>query len=118
MENLLCFWCLENLLVPHIERLHTSKLIVNSPLLVLNISLQNCEVLLVVRFPTKFVSSHSEFPCKSYLSFIVPGMGSPVWPQAGSHAEPSGPRPDFSSAQRTYILIDFSARRQTGRRTV
>jgi hypothetical protein len=38
MENLLCFWCLENLLVPHIERIHTSKFTVNSPLLVLNIS--------------------------------------------------------------------------------
>jgi hypothetical protein len=38
MENLLCFRYLENLPVPHIERLHTSKFIVNSPLLVLNIS--------------------------------------------------------------------------------
>jgi hypothetical protein len=37
MENLLCFWCLENLPVPHIERLLTSKFIVNSLLLVLNI---------------------------------------------------------------------------------
>jgi hypothetical protein len=41
MENLLCFWCLENLPVPHIERVHTSKFIVNSPLLVLNISNKN-----------------------------------------------------------------------------
>jgi hypothetical protein len=32
-----------------------------------------CEVLLVVSFPTKLVSSHSKFPCKNYLSFIVPG---------------------------------------------
>jgi hypothetical protein len=63
MENLLCFWCLENLPVPHIERLLTTKFIVNYPLL----------VLLVVSFPTKLVSSHSEFPCKSYLSFLVPG---------------------------------------------
>jgi hypothetical protein len=39
MENLLCFRCLENLPVPHIERLLTSKFIVNSLLLVLNISL-------------------------------------------------------------------------------
>jgi hypothetical protein len=55
--------------VPHIERLHTSKFIVNSPLLVLII----CEVLLVVSFPIKLFSSHSEFPCKSYLSFMVSG---------------------------------------------
>jgi hypothetical protein len=38
MENLLCFWWLENLSVPHIERLLTSKFIVNSPFLVLHIS--------------------------------------------------------------------------------
>jgi hypothetical protein len=37
MELLLHFWCLENLPVPHIETLITSKFIVNSPLLVLNI---------------------------------------------------------------------------------
>jgi hypothetical protein len=82
MENLLCFWCLENLPVPHIERLHASKFIVNSPLLVLNISLVVfCEVLLVVSFPTKLVLSHSEFPCKSYLVFglssLAPGPARP-----------------------------------------
>jgi hypothetical protein len=59
MENLLCFLCLENLPVPHIESFHTSKLILNSPLL----------VLLVVIFSTKLVSPHSEFPCKSYCCF-------------------------------------------------
>jgi hypothetical protein len=76
MELLLRFWCLENLPVPLIETLITSKFIVNSPLLVLIIS-TFCEVLLVVSFPTKLVSSHSEFPCKSYLVF-------------GRAAEPSG----------------------------
>jgi hypothetical protein len=38
MELLLHFWCLKNLPVPHIETLITSKFIVNSPLLALNIS--------------------------------------------------------------------------------
>jgi hypothetical protein len=61
MELLLHFWCLGNLPVPHIEMLITSKFIVNSPLLVLNIS-PFCEVLLVASFPTKLVPSYSEFP--------------------------------------------------------
>jgi hypothetical protein len=82
MELLLRFWYLENLPVPHIEMLITSKFIVNSPLLVLIIS-TFCEVLLVVSFPTKLVSSHSEFPCKSYLVF-------------GRAAGPSGGGPEIS----------------------
>jgi hypothetical protein len=81
MELLLHFWCLENLPVSHIERLITSKFIVNSPLL----------VLLVASFPTKLVSSHSEFPCKSYLVFglsiSAPGPAKP------------GSRPDHPAAE-------------------
>jgi hypothetical protein len=61
MENLLHFHWLENLPVPHIERFLTSNFIVNYLFVVLNIS-TFCLVLLVV-----------SFPCKSYLSFIVPG---------------------------------------------
>jgi hypothetical protein len=94
MELLLRFWCLENLPVPHIETIITSKFIVNSPLLVLNMELLLCfcEVLLVVSFPTKLVSSHSEFPCKSYLVF---GLSS----SAPSPARP-GSRPDHPAADR------------------
>jgi hypothetical protein len=76
MENLLCFWCLEYLPVPHMEKL-----------------LWFCEVLLVVSFPTKLVSSHSEFPCKSYLVF---GLSS----SAPGPARP-GSRPDLPAVDRT-----------------
>jgi hypothetical protein len=102
MELLLRFWCLENLPVPHIETIITSKFIVNSPLLVLNIS-TFCEVLLVVSFPTKLVSSHSEFPCKSYLVFglscSAPSPARPgSWPDhpAADRASPAEP-PDWCS---------------------
>jgi hypothetical protein len=90
MELLLRFWCLENLPGPHIETLITSTFIVNSPL-------RFCEVLLVVSFPTKLVSSHSEFPCKSYLVFglsiSAPGPARP------------GSRPDLPATDWTVSAV-------------
>jgi hypothetical protein len=59
------------------------------------------EVLLVVSFPTKLVSSHSKFPCKSYLSFIVLGKRSLVRPQA----KPSGPRPDLPALNKPLFRL-------------
>jgi hypothetical protein len=79
MENLLCFRCLENLPAPHIERLHTSKFIVNSPLLVLNISLQKL----------------FEFYCPGEEAHFSGETSS-----AGFQAEPSGPRPDLLARNR------------------
>jgi hypothetical protein len=68
MENLLCFRCLENLPVPHIERLLTSKFIVNSPLLVLNISL-------LLAFQQNWF--HLIW---SFLAKVIWFLGCPVWP--------------------------------------
>jgi hypothetical protein len=95
MELLLRFWCLENLPVPHIETLITSKFIVNSPLLVLIISLQKL------------------------FGFWAVHLG-PWSGQAGLQAGPSGGGPDrFGGPAELVFWLLFrpsagSARRATG----
>jgi hypothetical protein len=81
MENLLCFRCLENLPVSHIERLHTSKFIVNSLLLVLNISNKNWFHLI-----------------RSFLAKVIWFLGCPS--SAPGPARP-GSRPDLPAADQT-----------------
>jgi hypothetical protein len=92
MENLLCLRCLENLPVPHIERLLTSKFIVNSPLLVLHISNK-------IGFISFRVSLQKLFGF--WAVQFYPWSG-----QAG----PSGGRPDQSGAgTNCYISACFGA---------
>jgi hypothetical protein len=78
MELLLRFWCLENLPVPHIEMLITSKFIVNSPLLVL-----------IIGFISFGVSLQKLFGFWAVLF-------GPWSSQAGLQARPSGGGPDRS----------------------
>jgi hypothetical protein len=82
MENLLCFRCLENLPVPQIERFLTSKFIVNSLLLVLNISNKIGFILFGVSLQKLFGFWTVQFGPKSG--------------QAGFQGGPSGGRPDQS----------------------
>jgi hypothetical protein len=85
MELLLRFWCLENLPVSHIETLITSKFIVNSPLLVLNIFNK-------IGFISFGVSLQKLF------GFWAVQFG-PWSGQAGLQAGPSGGRPGQSGGQ-------------------
>ena len=67
MKILLHFLILEVLSVLRVGRFHTFIFFIYSPLLILNISSFRW-ILHVVTFPTKLVSSDSEFVCSSYYS--------------------------------------------------
>jgi hypothetical protein len=70
MENLLCFRCLENLPFPHIERLHTSKFIVNCPLPM------NMRFSLLLAFQQNWFHL-----IRSFLAKVIWFLGCPIWPQ-------------------------------------
>ena len=82
-ENPIGFLMLEAFSVLRVGRFHTSLYLLFPPLLILNISSFGW-ILLVVIFPTKLVSSYSEFGCSSYCSFglscFLPWLWSPETP--------------------------------------
>jgi hypothetical protein len=114
MELLLCFWCLENLPVPHIETIITSKFLVNSPLLVF------------VRFSLLLAFQQSWFHLiRSLLAKVIWFLGCLVRPLVRRGRAPgrtirrrTGP---VRRSRRTAILNRLSAGRRirpAGRRTV